>query len=83
MDTFFHHPDELRSELASAGFSVERIIGVEGPGWLLQDFDNCWNDESLRDKLLWLARLLESEPTLLGLSAHLMAVGLKSSDKPH
>src|SRR5262245_58411166 len=39
MDTFFHHPDELRAEVAEAGFAQARVYGVEGPGWLLPDFD--------------------------------------------
>jgi len=28
-----HHPNELRAEVAEAGFSVEAVLGVEGPGW--------------------------------------------------
>ena len=32
MDTFFHHPDELRGEVAQAGFAAARVYGVEGPG---------------------------------------------------
>jgi hypothetical protein len=27
--TVFHHPDELRAEVAEAGFSVEAVLGVE------------------------------------------------------
>jgi ubiquinone/menaquinone biosynthesis C-methylase UbiE len=38
METFFHHPDELRNEVAEAGFVVTGIYGVEGPCWLLSDF---------------------------------------------
>jgi SAM-dependent methyltransferase len=77
MDTFFHHPDELRAELAEAGFTAPRIYGVEGPGWLLSDFDTWWQNPEYRDRLLHLARALETEPSLLGVSAHLMAVGTR------
>jgi hypothetical protein len=32
MDTFFHHPDELQTEVVEAGFSAMKVHGVEGPG---------------------------------------------------
>ena len=76
-DAFFHHPDELRSEVAEAGFDVVGVYGVEGPCWLLQDFDEWWNDETRRARLSHMARTLEAEPSLLGISAHLAAVGRK------
>jgi SAM-dependent methyltransferase len=74
MDTFFHHPDELRAEFAAAGFGAAAVYGVEGPGWLLSDFDAWWDDGACRERLLQLARALEAEPSLSGLSAHLVAV---------
>src|SRR5207249_4908600 len=42
MDTFFHHPDELRREAAEAGFTFTGIYGLEGPAWLVRDFDEWW-----------------------------------------
>jgi SAM-dependent methyltransferase len=77
MDTFFHHPDELRAEVAEAGFAAARVYGVEGPCWLLPDFDSWWRSDEYRDRLLHLARALEAEPSLLGASAHLMAVATR------
>ncbi len=77
MDTFFHHPDELRGEVSEAGFSVGGIYGVEGPTWLAPDLDDWWNNEKQRQLLLRIARILETEPSLLGVSAHLMAVARK------
>ena len=74
MDTFFHHPDELRQEVAEAGFVVRGIYGVEGPGWLLSDFTEWWDHKEYRERLLRIARTLETEPSILGVSAHLVAV---------
>ena len=74
---YFHHPLELRDEVLDAGFTLEALVGIEGPGWLLHDFDAYWNDPAKREWVLHLARALEAEPTLLGLSAHVMAVGRK------
>ena len=79
MDTFFHHPDELRQEIAQAGFIVKGIYGVEGPGWLLSDVEDWWNKPEYQERLLQIGRTLETEPSLLGMSAHLMAVAEKQN----
>jgi ubiquinone/menaquinone biosynthesis C-methylase UbiE len=77
MDTFFHHPDELKAELTEAGFSDSRVYGVEGPSWLAPNIDVWWKDEAQRNVLLEIARQLESEPALLGISPHMIAIGMK------
>jgi ubiquinone/menaquinone biosynthesis C-methylase UbiE len=73
MDTFFHHPDELGKEVAEAGFAGVSVLGLEGPGWLAGDFEALWSDPDGRESLLRIARRLESEPAVAGLSAHLLA----------
>ncbi len=77
MNTFFHHPEELKEEIHEAGFSGGDIYGVEGPGWLASEFNDWWEDEALKEELITIARKLEQEPALLGISAHLVAVGRK------
>ena len=79
MDSFFHHPDELRSETTEVGFIVTGIYGVEGPGWLVGDFDEWWKSPDHRERLLGIARILETEPCILGLSAHVIVVASKLS----
>ena len=75
---YFHHPTELRQELAQAGFKHLATLGVEGPARLCGDeFPRHWRDPFTREWLLDLARSLESEPHLLGVSSHLMAVAVK------
>jgi ubiquinone/menaquinone biosynthesis C-methylase UbiE len=74
---YFHRPDELRTELETAGFQDVSVVGVEGPSWLLQDFEVRWKDDALRKDLIDVARLLESEPSIVGVSAHLIGVGRK------
>jgi SAM-dependent methyltransferase len=80
-DAYFHVPSELGAELASAGLQVERILGVEGPGWLLADIDAQWEDPAMRERLLWAARALESEAHATTLSAHLLAIARKYRDE--
>ena len=75
--SYFHRPDELRSELEAAAFHDVQVLGVEGPGWMLPDFDARWKDPALRRDLLDVARTLEREPTILGASAHLIGIGWK------
>jgi ubiquinone/menaquinone biosynthesis C-methylase UbiE len=68
---YFHRPEELRTEVEEAGFEVEAVFGVEGPGWLLED---RLDDELVREDVLRAARALEEEPTTVGTSAHFLAV---------
>jgi ubiquinone/menaquinone biosynthesis C-methylase UbiE len=77
--SFFHHPDELRQEIIEADFSLETLVGIEGIGWLLPNFDAMWDDPVKREWILHVVRRLEQEETLLGVSSHLMAVGRKVS----
>jgi len=71
---YFHHPDELRDEAEGAGLEVVAIVGVEGfAGWLPQ-LDVHLDSEEHRQEILFSARVTEGEPTLMGLSAHLIMV---------
>jgi hypothetical protein len=74
---FFHRPDELRDEVRAGGLVVDALYGVEGPGWILPDFTERWNQSEGRATLLRLARILESEPAMLGSSAHLLVAARK------
>jgi ubiquinone/menaquinone biosynthesis C-methylase UbiE len=71
---YFHRPEDLRAEVQAAGFAVEGVYGLEGPGWFLPDLAERWADPGRRDNLLHLARQLETEPAVTGISAHLLAV---------
>jgi ubiquinone/menaquinone biosynthesis C-methylase UbiE len=75
---FFHRPNELTSEIQNAGFEVPQLYGIEGPGWLLPDFEEYWTDAKLRSRLLAILKSLETEATLLGQSAHILAVARKA-----
>jgi ubiquinone/menaquinone biosynthesis C-methylase UbiE len=71
---FFHRSGELADEAAEAGLLVDGVVGVEGPAWLVPDFAPRWEDETRRRDLLDYVRRVESEPELIGMSAHLMLV---------
>lgn len=70
---YFHHPDELRGEVADAGLVLQELVGLEGlAGWLPQ-LARFWEEPAGRDRILWAARVIEAEPSLIGLSGHLLA----------
>jgi SAM-dependent methyltransferase len=74
---FFHHPDELAAEVREAGLDLADLLPLESVGAFTGAFERVWADETLREALLSLVRTVEHEPTLLGVSPHLLAVGLK------
>ena len=73
---FFHHPDELRAEAQEAGLVVEELVALEGPAGVIADAGvDAWLDHpERRERLLDALRTVEHEPSLMGLSSHLMAV---------
>lgn len=72
---YFHRPRELRAEVEEAGFMSVEVLSIEGPGFLVADFERRWADPAQRDTMLWAARVVESEPEMLAASSHLLAVG--------
>jgi ubiquinone/menaquinone biosynthesis C-methylase UbiE len=78
MDTFFHHPDELKTEVTSAGFQIAGLFAVEGISYMTKDFEKNWKVEDYRKFLLEIVGEIEREPSLLGASPHMMCVGVKS-----
>jgi ubiquinone/menaquinone biosynthesis C-methylase UbiE len=79
---FFHHPAELRAEVEAAGLAVVELIGVEGlAGWFPSSGDQ-WETAAGRDAILFAARATEGEPSLLGVSSHLIAVARAADSEP-
>jgi ubiquinone/menaquinone biosynthesis C-methylase UbiE len=70
----FARPEELAAEVGAAGFETVRLYAVEGPGGLVEDPDEWLDDPSRRDWLLRQLARIETEPSLLGASPHVLAV---------
>lgn len=66
---FFHLPDGLREEAAAAGLTHVQLLAVEGPSWIVEDIDDL-------DNQLDAARRVESEPSLMGATSHIMVAGV-------
>jgi 2-polyprenyl-3-methyl-5-hydroxy-6-metoxy-1,4-benzoquinol methylase len=70
----FHLPHELEDEAAEAGATIVGLFGVEGlAAWLPHDAGR-WADPEARELILFSIRAIESEPTLSGLSQHMLLV---------
>jgi ubiquinone/menaquinone biosynthesis C-methylase UbiE len=76
---YFHRPEELGEEVRRAGLALDGLYGLEGPGWFLPDVAERVRDPGRRAELLQLARTFESEPSVVGISAHLLAVATRPS----
>lgn len=74
---YFHRPDELRDEVGLADLDVVDLVGLEGLASWLPHLEARWADVDDRNTILDAARLVETEPSVLGLSAHLLAVALR------
>jgi SAM-dependent methyltransferase len=73
---YFHQPEELAAEAASAGLADVRTVFVEGPVWMtgprLAEF---LADPVLTAAMLDMLREIEDEPSVFGASSHLLAIG--------
>jgi ubiquinone/menaquinone biosynthesis C-methylase UbiE len=78
MDTFFHHPDELKAEVAGSGFEIAGLFAVEGISYLMKELEKNWDIEDYREFLLEIIGKIEKETSLIGASPHIMCVGVKS-----
>jgi ubiquinone/menaquinone biosynthesis C-methylase UbiE len=76
-DAYLHRPGELCREFLAAGFQIVELVAIEGPGWIARDLELIWNDSVQRERLLATVRKLEREPSIVGATSHIMAIGRK------
>jgi hypothetical protein len=76
---YFHTPDGLSGEIERAGFTGVAVYGAEGPGWPLRQE---WADPQRREQVLFAARSVERQPSLIGFSHHLIAAAAKPWKTP-
>lgn len=74
---YFHRPEELRQEVAAAGFAGVELRGVIGPAWIIRNIDEIWPDPVKREAILRIVRLLEKEESLMGFSTHFLSISHK------
>ncbi|WP_315092901.1 class I SAM-dependent methyltransferase [uncultured Cellulomonas sp.] len=76
---YFHRPEELPAEASEAGLEVRETVGVEGLAHWVKPLASALDDADRREVVLESARVIEAEPSLLGLSSHLVTVATRLS----
>lgn len=71
---YFHHPDEFRSELAEAGFTLDAFVAVEGPAMWMPNFAANWAAPQKREVILELIRATEDEVALAATGSHFLGI---------
>ncbi|WP_410789707.1 class I SAM-dependent methyltransferase [Kribbella sp. C-35] len=72
---YFHHADELATELTTAGLTDVEVLGVEGPASNILENAAPGTIETLLPSAVLLARHVESDPNLRAASPHFLAHG--------
>jgi SAM-dependent methyltransferase len=75
----FAQPDAAVAEFTAAGLAVQGQYGVEGVAWLMGGVEAWLADPERREAVLAACRHIESEPSLLGASGHLLTAGRRPS----
>jgi ubiquinone/menaquinone biosynthesis C-methylase UbiE len=73
---YFHTPHQLRDEVEGAGFGDVQLVAIEGLG-APAHLNDALDDPARRDTVMRAIRRVESEPSLLGSSPHLMAIATR------
>lgn len=76
-DAYLHRPEDFDSEVIEAGFQHQTTLAVQGPTWLFKSVENYWVDPDQRAVVLDFIRKVEAEPSILGMSSHILAIGRK------
>ncbi|MFF6779696.1 methyltransferase domain-containing protein [Streptomyces sp. NPDC012510] len=72
---YFADPAEVPGEFADAGLVYEAQYGVEGVAWLMGAVEEWLDDSERREAVLAATRRIESEPSLMGASGHVLTAG--------
>ncbi|MFD9041239.1 class I SAM-dependent methyltransferase [Streptomyces bottropensis] len=72
---YFADPADVPGEFTEAGLAHEGQYGVEGVAWLMGGVEDWLDDPERREAVLAATRRIESEPSLLGASGHVLTVG--------
>lgn len=78
---YLHHPHELKKEIQKNGFENVTVRAIEGPVWDKRSIEALAQDEKEWEKVLMFLEQIETEETILGASAHIMAVAKKGVEK--
>ncbi len=73
---YLHRPEEIGEELVEAGWEPKAVLAIEGAGSSC-DSDYWLDDPERQEIALRAIRRVEAEPSLLGSSPHVLAIGTR------
>ncbi len=71
---YLHTPSELKKEIEECNFQDVSLLAIEGPIWHKKIMANLYQDQTNWQELLNTIESLEREKSLIGASAHIMAI---------
>ncbi len=71
---YLHTSSELKNEIEQSGFQAISILAIEGPVWHKELMANLWENQNQWKSLLSTIEKIETEESIIGASAHIMAV---------
>jgi SAM-dependent methyltransferase len=80
INLYTHRPEELRSEIAAAGFEETDVLAVTGLFELSGIFENLPDTRS-RDSLLAFLHEVEGDPAMVGISEKLMGIARRPEER--
>jgi hypothetical protein len=72
--SYFHRPEELLDEVSDAGLVSREFVAVSGNVKLLPGLSAWLDTTDGRDQMLSLLRVLEAEPSLIGMSQNFVVI---------
>jgi len=79
---YTHRPEELRDEVANAGFSDVEVLGITGSFLGITDIGARLADPTSKEALLDAMRTVEADPAAVRISGKLMAVARRPLQAP-
>lgn len=74
---YFHRPAELKTEMIEGGLQFDKLIAVEGLGWLVHNITKKWENETYRKRLSTILTRVESNADIIACSPHIIGIGHK------
>jgi hypothetical protein len=76
---YFHDPAEVVDEFTDAGLTGAGQYGLQGAFWLYGDVNEWLDDPERRSLILDAQRAMERDPSLFGVSGHLLTIARRVS----
>lgn len=74
---FFHTPAQIRAEVVESGLLLQKLVAIEGAGWLIDNVSVKMTDQRYWNKVQTILQMTEDNDDLVALSPHIMVIASK------